>query len=105
MGQGRSRGRAFDQRRVYALIENLDGGLFRSDDGGEKWTHVSDDHRLRQRHWYYTTDGESHESDEVWFPQVALLKTIDGGKNFTFPRATSTATCTTPGSIRRIRSG
>ncbi|MEO8503635.1 MAG: glycosyl hydrolase [Acidobacteriota bacterium] len=75
-----------DDRRVYALIENLDGGLFRSDDGGEKWTHVSSDHRLRQRHWYYTTMTVNPTNpDEAWFPQVALLKTIDGGKNFTFP--------------------
>ncbi len=76
-----------DGRRVYALIEHADGGLFRSDDGGETWTHASDDHRLRQRAWYYSTlTVNPTNADEVWFPQVALLKTVDGGKSFSFPK-------------------
>ena len=29
-----------DGRRVYALIEADQGGLFRSDDGGENWTNA-----------------------------------------------------------------
>src|SRR5437763_15818042 len=33
-----------DGRRVYALIEAEEGGLFRSDDGGESWTRVSGYH-------------------------------------------------------------
>ena len=67
--------------RVYALIEAEDGGLFRSDDGGESWKHISDSAGLKQRAWYYTTlTIDPGNEDVVWFPQVSMQKTIDGGK-------------------------
>jgi photosystem II stability/assembly factor-like uncharacterized protein len=73
-----------DSRRVYALIEAEKGGLFRSDDGGENWTLASGNRELRQRAWYYSTLTVSPANpDEIWFPQVPLIKTIDGGKTLT----------------------
>jgi photosystem II stability/assembly factor-like uncharacterized protein len=73
-----------DGRRVYALIEAEEGGLFRSDDGGESWTRATGDRRLRQRAWYYSTVTVNPANpDEVWCPNVPLLKSIDGGKTFT----------------------
>jgi photosystem II stability/assembly factor-like uncharacterized protein len=70
-----------DGRRVYALIEAEQGGLFRSDNGGETWDRVSASRLVRQRAWYYSTLTVSPaNSDEVWFPQVPMLRTIDGGK-------------------------
>jgi photosystem II stability/assembly factor-like uncharacterized protein len=72
-----------DGRRVYALIEADKGGLFRSDDGGEKWTLINAGHFLRQRAWYYTTlTIDPKNPDVIWVPQVRLLKSIDGGKTF-----------------------
>ncbi len=72
-----------DGRRVYALIEADKGGLFRSDDGGDTWDLVNDSHALRQRAWYFSTlTVHPKNADVVWFPQVPLLKTIDGGKTF-----------------------
>ncbi|MDX1996161.1 MAG: glycosyl hydrolase [Thermoanaerobaculia bacterium] len=71
--------------RIYALIEADAGGLFRSDDHGDSWEHVSDDRRIRQRAWYYTTLAVSpSDADELWFPNVPLLHSIDGGKTIDF---------------------
>jgi len=72
-----------DGRRVYALIEAEKGGLFRSDDGGESWTLATRNRELRQRAWYYTTLTVSPANpDEVWVPNVPMLKSIDGGRTF-----------------------
>ena len=70
-----------DGRRVYALIEADKGGIFRSDDGGENWTLVNPSRLVRQRAWYYSTLTISPANpDEVYFPQVPMLRSIDGGK-------------------------
>jgi len=70
-----------DGRRVYALIEAEKGGLYRSDDGGENWSLASGSREVRQRAWYYSTLAVNPANpDEIWFPQVPLLKSIDGGK-------------------------
>jgi photosystem II stability/assembly factor-like uncharacterized protein len=73
-----------DGRRVYALIEAEKGGLFRSDDGGENWELASGARQLRQRAWYYSTLTVNPQNrDDVWFPQVPMIHTIDGGKTLT----------------------
>src|SRR5262245_10846960 len=67
-----------DSRRVYAIIEAEKGGLYRSDDGGDKWTLASDHHALRQRAWYYSTISVHPKNpDVVWMPQVPMLRSID----------------------------
>ncbi|HMO36363.1 MAG TPA: hypothetical protein PKA06_09990, partial [Gemmatales bacterium] len=74
---------ASDSHRVYALIEAEKGGLYRSDDGGVTWQLASDDRRLRQRAWYYTTvTVDPTHANIVYCPQVPMLKSIDGGKTF-----------------------
>ncbi|HSP06004.1 MAG TPA: glycosyl hydrolase, partial [Acidobacteriota bacterium] len=74
-----------DGSRIYALIEAKDGGLFRSDDGGDNWTRVSASRLLRQRPWYYSClTIHPKNPNEVWFPQVPMLKTIDGGQTIQF---------------------
>ncbi len=73
-----------DPNRVYALIEAEEGGLYRSDDGGEKWTRVNDDHRFRQRAWYYThvfADPKSPET--VYVLNTGMYRSTDGGQKFT----------------------
>jgi photosystem II stability/assembly factor-like uncharacterized protein len=72
-----------NSQRVYALIEANEGGLFRSDDGGEGWKRVSEHHSLRQRAWYYSTiTVDPANADVLWCPQVPMLKSIDGGVAF-----------------------
>ncbi|MFO1394431.1 MAG: hypothetical protein U1F09_11775 [Steroidobacteraceae bacterium] len=66
---------------VYALIEADKGGLYRSNDGGDTWELANDHRSLRQRAWYYTClTIDPTNPNVVWFPQVPLLRTIDGGR-------------------------
>ncbi|HEX4628666.1 MAG TPA: glycosyl hydrolase, partial [Gemmatimonadales bacterium] len=72
--------------RVYALIGAATGGggLYRSDDGGATWQLAGNDPRLTSRNWYFcrvTVDPTN--PDVVYVPNVALLKSTDGGKSFT----------------------
>jgi len=70
-----------DSQRIYALIEADKGGLYRSDDGGDKWERVTDDRKIRQRAWYFSTlTVNPTNPDLVYFPQVQMQKSIDGGK-------------------------
>ncbi|MEO0559111.1 MAG: glycosyl hydrolase, partial [Bacteroidota bacterium] len=72
-----------DPDRIYALVENEDGGLFRSDDAGASWRRVSADRNLRQRAWYFTRLGaDSQDPDKVWVLNVQLWVSTDGGRNF-----------------------
>ena len=74
-----------DSRRVYALIEAEKGGLYKSDDGGESWELASANRAIRQRAWYYTTiTVNPANAEEIWFPQVPMLKSIDGGKTIQY---------------------
>ena len=71
--------------RVFAMVEaeKDKGGLYRSDDWGEKWTHVSDSHAIRQRAWYYSwIFPDTKNADIVYQMNVEFLKSSDGGKTF-----------------------
>ncbi len=73
-----------DENRVYAIIENDDGGVFRSDDGGETWTHVNTSRDLRQRAFYYTRIvADPQEIDKVYVLNVRFWVSEDGGEEFT----------------------
>ncbi|WP_157369342.1 WD40/YVTN/BNR-like repeat-containing protein [Zavarzinella formosa] len=79
-----------DSKRIYAIIEAEKGGLYRSDDGGEKWDLVSDDPAIRRRPWYFSTlTVHPANPDVVFCPQVVPLKSIDGGKTFRELKGTS----------------
>ncbi|MFN7117069.1 MAG: VPS10 domain-containing protein [Saprospiraceae bacterium] len=69
--------------RVWAIIENEEGGVFRSDDGGATWQRTSDNRNLRQRAWYYSRIyADSQNEDVVYVCNVGFFKSKDGGKNF-----------------------
>ena len=82
-----------NSNRVYALIETGDGmmtnsgqktqsgSLWRSEDGGEHWTMVSADRRLRGRTHYYTRFAVSPDNEnEAFFLAAEFTKTVDGGQ-------------------------
>jgi photosystem II stability/assembly factor-like uncharacterized protein len=72
-----------DPNRVYALIESKEGGLFRSDDGGESWIRINEDGRMRQRAWYFThIFADPKAVDTVYILNTGLFRSTDGGKTF-----------------------
>ena len=76
---------ASDPRRVYALVTAAGerGGLYLSDDGGDTWTRVNGDRRLRARGWYYShVVADPGDPDTVYVLNAPFLKSVDAGKSF-----------------------
>jgi len=72
-----------NSNRLWAIIEAEDGGVFRSDDGGNKWIKINESRSLRQRAWYYSRIyADSQEEDIVYVVNVAYHRSKDGGKTF-----------------------
>ena len=80
-----------NSERVYALIEtnsnrafgeldDHDGVLWRSDDGGQSWTMVNGDHVLAQRPLYYSRAAVAPDDhDEIHFMSTRHTVSLDGG--------------------------
>ena len=74
--------------RVWAVIEAEKGGIYRSDDSGESWHILTDDHRFRQRAWYYShIFADPKSADTVYILNTAAYRSNDGGKTFARLRA------------------
>jgi photosystem II stability/assembly factor-like uncharacterized protein len=83
-----------DPDRVYALIEtnqnsgyealdDHEGTLWRSDNGGRTWSMVNADHALAQRPLYYTRLAVApDDADEVHFMSTVHSKSLDGGATY-----------------------
>lgn len=71
--------------RVWALINAPDphGGIWRTDDGGEKWEKVNRDRRFRQRHWYYThLEADPQDFNTLYVLNTGTYRSVDGGKEW-----------------------
>jgi photosystem II stability/assembly factor-like uncharacterized protein len=72
-----------NSERVWAIIENKDGGVFRSDDGGKTWKKLNSERSLRQRAWYYSRIyADPQNEDVIYVLNVRYHKSTDGGKTF-----------------------
>ncbi|MCE2895629.1 MAG: glycosyl hydrolase [Flammeovirgaceae bacterium] len=76
-----------NSEKVYVLVESDSdkelGGLFVSTNAGEKWTRVTNDHRLIQRAWYYIelfTDPNNENT--IYVLSAPALRSEDGGKTW-----------------------
>lgn len=73
--------------KVYLLLESDSnkelGGLFVSEDAGDSWDRISDDHRLIQRAWYYTeVFADPNNENTVYVLSAPALRSIDGGSTW-----------------------
>ncbi|MEA1885913.1 MAG: glycosyl hydrolase [Bacteroidota bacterium] len=72
-----------NHKKIYAMVEAKEGGLFVSEDAGENWERVNSDRSLRQRAWYYTrVYADPNDENTVYVLNVGFHKSLDGGETF-----------------------
>jgi photosystem II stability/assembly factor-like uncharacterized protein len=69
--------------RVWAIIENDSGGVYRSDDAGATWMRMNSERKLRQRAWYYSRIfADPRDSLTVYVLNTSIWRSRDGGRTF-----------------------
>src|SRR5580692_1220619 len=65
---------------VYALVENAQGGVFRSEDKGATWINVGN---INPRPSYFSQLRVDPNNDErIWLGGTSIMESEDGGKTF-----------------------
>jgi photosystem II stability/assembly factor-like uncharacterized protein len=73
-----------NSKRVYAIVDAKEGGLFRSEDAGATWVKVSGDNRLWGRGWYFCkVTVDPRNPAVVYVMNTALYRSADGGTTWT----------------------
>ncbi len=73
---------------VYALIEAKKNGLYRSEDGGEKWTLINDKNDIGDRpFYYYEIYVDSKNENRIYTIYSDVNVSEDGGKSFSAMRS------------------
>ena len=71
--------------RVWAIVEaeGEESGVYRSDDRGATWEHLTNNQDLLNRPWYYLhIFADPQDPDTVYVNNLKMWKSIDGGKNW-----------------------
>lgn len=72
-----------DSRRLWAIVEANDGGVYRSDDAGATWKKTNEERKLRQRAFYYSRIyADPLDRETVYCLNVDFWKSTDGGITF-----------------------
>lgn len=72
-----------DNKRLWAIVEANDGGVYRSDDAGATWKKTNDERKLRQRAFYYSRIyADPLDRETVYCLNVDFFKSTDGGVTF-----------------------
>lgn len=72
-----------NSKRVWAVVEANEGGIFRSDDGGWTWKKTNNERKLRQRAFYYSRIyADPQDAETVYGLNVNFWKSTDGGVTF-----------------------
>ena len=74
-----------NSKRVYVNVEAKNGGLYRSDDGGETFALINNHRDLWQRAFYFLRiQADPVDRDVVYILSYKLIKSEDGGKSFKY---------------------
>ena len=72
-----------DPRRVYAIVDAKEGGLWASEDGGATWKRASGDRRIWERGWYFgEVTVDPRNADVIYVCNTAMYRSEDGGRIF-----------------------
>jgi photosystem II stability/assembly factor-like uncharacterized protein len=74
-----------NSNRVFALVESekSKAGVYRSDDAGKKWNHITDFPLITARSWYYMEIfADPVNPDIVYALNAPVYRSSDGGKTF-----------------------
>ncbi len=70
-------------KRVYAIVDATEGGMYRSDDAGATFARVGADDRIWSRGWYFGgITVEPKNADVVYSCNVNLYRSDDAGKTW-----------------------
>lgn len=75
-----------NSKRLWVIVETTkeeEGGVYRSDDGGENFKRVNREHDLRSRAWYYNhIYADPKDENTVYVLNADFFRSIDGGESF-----------------------